>query len=58
MENGPDMGHSGGFGPQQGPRAVSVPANTAGSELAGVAAGLRGEAGEEGGGACNVLGGF
>lgn len=52
------MGHSGGFGPQQGPRAVSVPANTAGSELAGVAAGLRGEAGEEGGGAGNVLGGF
>lgn len=52
------MGHGGGFGSQQGPGAIAVPANTAGTELAGVAAGLLGEAGEEGGAACNVLGGF
>jgi len=52
------MGHGGGFGPQQGPGAVALSANSAEPEFAGTAAELRGEAGEEGGGTSNVLGGF
>jgi len=52
------MGHGGGFGPKQGPSAVALSANSAEPEFAGAAAELRGKAGEEGGGASNVLGGF
>jgi len=52
------MGHGGGFGPQQGPNAVALSAHFAEPEFAGTAAEPRGQAGEEGGGASNVLGGF